>query len=116
MKPIDAPYSRILHQQGLAARTRMVRNKRVGRAILLFVMMMTMGLFYVWSRIQVIEVTHEISQLERGLGQLLEELKVMNITISELKSSERLERIARTKLDMAPPRSHQVVVVKEMSE
>jgi cell division protein FtsL len=70
------------------------------------------SLFYVWSRIQVIQLGYEISNaLKEGRG-LTETSKKLRIEIAALKSYARIERIATEELGMAKPKPDQVIVIR----
>ena len=70
------------------------------------------SLFYVWSRIQVIQLGYEISNaLKEGRG-LTETSKKLRIEIAALKSYARIERIATEELGMTKPKPDQVIVIR----
>lgn len=70
------------------------------------------GLFYVWVRIEVIELGYEISKALKEEGLLLEANKKLRLEIAELKSYGRIERIAVEELRMSKPTAEQVVVIR----
>ncbi len=79
---------------------------------LLLFLLMGGSLFYVWSRIQVIQLGYEISNaLKEGRG-LTETGKKLRIEIAALKSYARIERIATEELGMAKPKPDQVIVIR----
>ena len=79
---------------------------------LLLLLLMGGSLFYVWSRIQVIQLGYEISNaLKEGRG-LTEASKKLRIEIAALKSYDRIERIATEELGMAKPKPDQVIVIR----
>ena len=79
---------------------------------LLLILLMGGSLFYVWSRIQVIQLGYEISSaLKEGRG-LTETNKKLRIEIAALKSYDRIERIATEELGMAKPKPDQVIVIR----
>ncbi|OGP74547.1 MAG: cell division protein FtsL [Deltaproteobacteria bacterium RBG_16_50_11] len=79
---------------------------------LLLILLMGGSLFYVWSRIQVIQLGYEISSaLKEGRG-LTETNKKLRIEIAALKSYARIERIATEELGMTKPKPDQVIVIR----
>lgn len=79
----------------------------------LFMLLLIGGsLFYVWSRIQVIQLGYEISNAlkeERTLNGLNKKLR---LEIATLKSYARIEKLAAEELGMAKPRPDQVIVIR----
>ncbi len=80
--------------------------------VLLMGCMVGAGLFYVWVRIQVIELGYEISKAVKEEGLLLETNRKLRLEIAELKSYGRIEKIAVEQLGMSKPTAEQVVVIR----
>jgi cell division protein FtsL len=70
------------------------------------------SLFYVWSRIQVIQLGYEISNVMKEERALTESNKKLRLEIATLKSFTRIERLALEELRMAKPRPEQVIVIR----
>jgi cell division protein FtsL len=70
------------------------------------------SLFYVWSRIQVIQLGYEISNALKRDRALTEENKKLRLEIATLKSYARIEKVAVEELRMSKPRPEQVVVIR----
>jgi cell division protein FtsL len=92
------------------------RNLSKPRLLLFFTLLLLFliggSLFYVWSRIQVIQLGYEISNaLKEGRG-LTEASKKLRIEIAALKSYARIERIATEDLGMVKPKPDQVIVIR----
>lgn len=69
-------------------------------------------LFYVWSRIQVIDIGYKISnELTRG-KRLAEDNKKLKLEIAMLKSYNRIEKIATQELKMIKLNPNQVIVIR----
>jgi len=79
---------------------------------LLMMFMIGASLFYVWSRIQVIQLGYEISNAMKQERALLEANKKLRLEIAELKSYGRIEKIAVEQLNMSKPTPDQVVVIR----
>ena len=94
-----------------------VRPKRIKWNLLILLiplMFFFMGgsLFYVWSRIQVIQLGYEISNALKEERVLTEANKKLRLEIATLKSFERIERFAAEELGMAKPKPEQVIVIR----
>jgi cell division protein FtsL len=70
------------------------------------------SLFYVWSRIQVIQLGYEISNALKEKRVLTEANKKLRLEIATLKSYSRIEKLAEEELRMAKPRPEQVIVIR----
>lgn len=65
--------------------------------------------FHIWSRHMSTELGYKISTEQTTKEELLGENKSLRLEISTLRSTRRLEAIARDKLGMSSPRPDQVV-------
>jgi len=86
------------------------------RFVLLFTVSMLFliggSLFYVWSRIQVIQLGYEISNVLKEERALTETNKKLRVEIATLKSYARIEKLAVEELRMAKPKPEQVIVIR----
>ena len=79
---------------------------------LLMLFLIGSSLFYVWSRIQVIQLGYEISNALKKERALAEANKKLRLEIATLKSYARIERLAEGELRMAKPKPEQVIVIR----
>jgi len=70
------------------------------------------SLFYVWSRIQVIQLGYEISHALKEERALVETGKRLRLEIATLKSYTRIEKLAVEELRMVKPKPDQVIVIR----
>jgi cell division protein FtsL len=70
------------------------------------------ALFYVWSRIQAIQLGYEISNAVKDERRLTEANKKLRLEIATLKSCARIEKFATEELRMAKPKPEQVIVIR----
>ncbi len=86
------------------------------RPLLLFIFLLFLliggSLFYVWSRIQVIQYGYKISNALKEERTLTEANKKLRVEIATLKSYARIEKIAVEELRMAKPKPDQVIVIR----
>ena len=78
-------------------------------SIILLVCFMSWAFFHIWSRHMSTELGYKISEEQSAKEELLSENKSLKLEISALKSTKRLESIARERLGMDTPRPEQVV-------
>lgn len=113
MSRVFTPYS--LDAQGArrrqAAYTKddLVRAKIVFRLMFLVAFMAVLSIFYIWSRIQIVEYGYSINDLTLKQEKLIEENKKLKVEVATLKSPERIEKIAQEKLGMQTPTTGQMV-------
>jgi cell division protein FtsL len=84
--------------------------------LILFTLLMLISiggsLFYVWSRIQVIQLGYEISNALKEERVLTEANKKLRLEIATLKSYARIEKFAAEELRMTKPKPEQVIVIR----
>ena len=91
------------------------RGFKLGSIILFsaFTLFFIVGsLFYVWSRIKVIQIGYEISDVLKKEKAFTEANKKLRLEIATLKSYARIEKFAVEKLRMAKPDPEQVIVIR----
>ncbi len=79
---------------------------------LLMVLFIGGSLFYVWSRIQVIQLGYEMSNALKEERALTETNKKLRLEIATLKSFARIEKFAVEELRMIKPKPEQVIVIR----
>jgi cell division protein FtsL len=70
------------------------------------------SLFYVWSRIRVIQLGYDISNALKEERTLTEANKKLRLEIATLKSYARIEKLAAEELRMGKPKPEQVIVIR----
>ena len=70
------------------------------------------SLFYVWSRVLVINLGYDLSEAMEVHWKLVQDNKKLQIEIASLKSLARIERIAQEELDMEKPLPGQIILMK----
>jgi cell division protein FtsL len=94
------------------AKTTTRSANRIAFFILLLLFLIGGSLFYVWSRIQVIQLGYEISNALKEDRALAEANKRIRLEIAMLKSYTRIEKIAVEELRMAKPKPDHVIVIR----
>jgi cell division protein FtsL len=98
--------------QGTRTRRVAIKSNLLMLFILLMLFLIGSSLFYVWSRIQVIQFGYEISNALKQERSLTEENKKLRVEIATLKSYARIEKLAVQELRMAKPKPDQVIVIR----
>lgn len=93
------------------ALTKADRAKGVLVTYLIFLMVIALAcsLFYIWSRIQIINVGYEINRELALKEQLIEEGKHLALEVATLKSPVRLESLAKNEYQMDLPQKSQIL-------
>jgi cell division protein FtsL len=90
-----------------------VRGRSTGLlACCIIALLMASSLFYVWSRVMVINLGYDLSEAMEEHWKLVGENKKLHIEIATLKSPARIERIAQEELEMEKPLSGQIILMK----
>jgi cell division protein FtsL len=79
-------------------------------AVLLSITVLFVGLFYVWTRMQIVQVGYEISALKSTSRDLKNRKRELELEIASLQSPRELEKKAR-KLGLVSPAMRSVVHV-----
>jgi len=87
----------------MSRRARAAVLPRLGRAALLALLVVALGVFHIWSRTRVVAAGYALGELQKEHVRLTSEHDRLRIEVETLRSPEMLERWARTKLGMAPP-------------
>ncbi len=69
-------------------------------------------LFYVWQRNEMIRFGYETKQLRKAYEEQLEERRRLLLQRASLESLDRIDRIARSRLDLVPPVEDQVFLLE----
>jgi cell division protein FtsL len=100
------PVSRKNRLKDIAASPKGARN--FAWMILFLCMGVSISLFTVWIRAQIVQVEYEISAANQEHREMLRSQELLMITVASLRAPERIERLAREKLDLRPPERHQI--------
>ena len=74
-------------------------------------LLLSVSLFFVWSRVQVTSLEYEMSQLQSTLRDLRQETSNLRLEAASLRSPERIEQVARQELHLRLPSADQVITV-----
>ncbi len=107
------PAQRLLQKQGVGARSEAVQKKFIKKWAVWFIMATVLGLFYVWSRVQVVHLGYDVSKLRTESETLNKQVSNLELEIARLKSPARLEDVAKNMLNMKVPSAEQTVLVKQ---
>lgn len=104
---------KVVQGQGTGSRQVALHQRLVGRVMLFVCAVLICGLFYVWSRVQVVQLRYSMSEAQKQVIKGKEEIRRLETEITRLKSPQRLEVFAKDGLHMVLPTSQNMVIVKE---
>jgi len=84
--------------------------------ILVTLVLMAVALVYVWSHIRMTELEYMVAEEMSIKENLLEEQRKLNVEIATLKSPQRIEAIAKNKLQMSYPTREQVIILNNHND
>jgi len=89
-------------------------SRRVGYSTWIFIasILMAVALLYVWSHIHMTELEYQIARELSSAEQIKEERTKLKVELATLKSPQRIETIAREKLQMTYPERAQVIMLR----
>lgn len=71
--------------------------------------LVAMAIGTVWLRLSIIRTTYEISQTDRMIRNLRQDMEREELRVTGLRSPRKLETIARTRYGLTQPKPEQVV-------
>ncbi|WP_319524159.1 hypothetical protein [uncultured Desulfosarcina sp.] len=92
-------------------RVRPARTAMTGVWIALMALFFLQGLFYVWCRVQCVNTGYAIEKEKSRHETLIKVRSTLNIELARLKSPERIETIARTRLGLIMPDAQRTVTL-----
>lgn len=84
--------------------------------IVVAIVLMFVALIYVGSHIHMTELEYKIAAELSAHEQMMEEQKKLKLEYAMLKSPQRIEGIARGRLQMSYPERDQIIVLKNSGE
>ncbi|PLX98671.1 MAG: cell division protein FtsL [Desulfuromonas sp.] len=89
-----------------------LQRPRLFPLIAFVVVLMVVSLFFVWSRLEMVNLEYEISTYEVRLRSLQQESRQLKLEAASLRNPGRIERMARTRLGLRMPTPEQVITIR----
>lgn len=80
--------------------------------IICSLILMSIALLYVWSHVNMTKLEYQLAEEISRREALLEEQKKLKAEVAALKAPQRIEMIARSKLQMRYPERDQVILIE----
>lgn len=97
----------------MKARRRPIEVRSILMAVLVCAAFTAVGIFHTWLRVERLTLGYELSRLFSEERALRREHERLRLEVATLEAPARIERIARQRLGMRPPKIHEVIVVRE---
>ena len=98
-------------RERLGRKGRVDRRRRILCIVLLSIILMALLWLHVWLRLQVVHMGYVLSTSSKLQGRLEQENRELKIELATMTSPERLESLARRRLQLAQPQKGQVIVL-----
>ncbi len=92
------------------------RRRSFLRCLLYFFFSLTIILIYVWQRNELLRIGYDIREREKENLEFIEEKKVLELELSNLRSPQRIEAISKDKLGLTSPSLSQFFEIKVPKE
>jgi len=75
-------------------------------------LVLVVALFFVWTRLQVVNLEYDISRLEGQLRHLQQQSRQLKLEAASLSRPDRIEALARKELKLGFPGPQQIIPVR----
>jgi len=104
-----------LRRGPIAPKASPFRRRRFGYIVFFVFLAFLCSLFYIWSRIQIVNVGYEINRENLLREELVEQNKKLTLQVATLKSPVRLESLAKNNYQMDLPGKEQVFTLSSLA-
>lgn len=88
-------------------------SPRLLRVFIFLAILLVVSLFFVWSRLQLINLQYDISKAESRLRDVHREVRALRLEAASLRHPGRIEDVAKKRLSLRYPTPEQVVYVRK---
>ncbi|MEA3466206.1 MAG: cell division protein FtsL [Thermodesulfobacteriota bacterium] len=89
-----------------------VVRPKVSSILATIVLLLAIGVFHVWLRIEVTQCDYAVSRLEQQVRATEYEHKSLTVSVARLTNPRHIEHIATTRLGLTAPSTEQVIIVR----
>lgn len=106
------PGASAVRGQSTVTKLDFLKTKIVFKLLVIGVLAVIMALFYIWSRVQIVQIGYEINHLKQQQQVLVDQNKKLKMELMVLKSPEVLHQLAEKELNLKVPNNNQIVNLK----
>lgn len=85
---------------------------KVSTMLTAIALLMVIGVFHVWLRMEVTQTEYAVSGLEKKIRAEEYEYKTLEVALGKLTNPRHLQRVATSRLGLREPHANQVITVK----
>ena len=98
-------------------RVKFARGAWVGRLVFVSIAVACLALWYVWVKVQMVDLGYQMRDLEKKLTNTKKENQVLRMKISQMKSPKNIEAMIRAKdMNLTATKNSQVIVLPGIGE
>lgn len=90
-----------------------LQSPRLLRVFVFLAILLTVSLFFVWSRLQLVNLQYDISREESRLREASRQVRGLRLEAASLRHPGRIEDVAIKQLSLRNPTPNQVVYIKQ---
>jgi len=105
-----------VRSQPIATKTAVATRRYLRQAFSLLACVMLIALLFVWTRIQVIQLGYEVSRVRKEVTDLMRQRDMLQSEIGQLKTPDRLSKVAAERFGMRLPMGDEVVLLLKTGE
>ena len=102
--------------QDVGKKSERLRARVVRRGVTLASVAIALALLFVWTRIRVVQMGYEVSQINRQVSELVRQKNTLEADVARLKSPERLESVASQYFKMRLPQGDEIIFVNKQGK
>ncbi len=102
----------IVKQNNMPSEEKNTTSVNLSSLIFVALVLMAVALLYVWSHVNMTKLEYQVAEEIGVRDRLLEEQKKLKVEVATLKAPQRIEIIARGRLQMTYPERDQVILIK----
>ena len=106
----------VVRSQPIATKTAVATRRYLRQAFSLLGCGMLVALLFVWTRIQVIQLGYEVSRVRKDVTELTRQRDLLQAEIAQLKTPDRLSKVASDRFGMRLPMGDEVVALTKTGE
>lgn len=102
--------------QAMARKSARIHARVVRKGVAFVAIAIALSLTFVWTRVRVVQLGYEVSQLNQQVGNLLKQKDQLEAEVARLKSLDRLERLAKEHFYMRLPTGNEIIFIASQAK
>lgn len=107
--------TRAVKKQSVFTKIDFLKTQFLMKLLFLGFFVVILSLFYIWSRVQILQISYDINAANQTQRELIDNNKKLKTELMLIKSPNRLTKIAAGTLNMSTPQQHQLLKLQNSS-